>query len=81
MARVQACLIRQGQDAFDRTPERVCVPSRKSHRAVPKSGMKSVSCMKVALPTTLGNRRRSMTRREQDARLQIADVEDVAVGQ
>ena len=81
MAREQARVIGQGQDAFDCTPERVCVASGKiaTRRAEIRHEKRIMYEGDVA--HDVSNRRQSMARGEQDVRLQIADVEDIAVGE
>ena len=81
MAREQARVIGQVQDAFDGMPERVCVASGKIATRRAEIGHEKRVMYEGCVANDVGNRRQSMARREQDARLQIADVEDIAVGE
>ena len=78
VAREKAGVIRQGQDAFDRAPERMCIASRKIAARRAEIGHEKRIMYEG---DHLGNRRRGVTGREQHARLEMADVEDIAVGE
>jgi hypothetical protein len=81
VAREKAGVIRQGQDALDRAPERMCIASRKIATRRAEIGHEKRIMYEGGIADHVGNGRRGVTGREQHARLEIADVEDIAVGE
>ena len=81
MAGEQARVIGQGQDAFDRTPERACTASGKIATRGAEVGHEERVMDEGGVAHDVADRRQSMAGREQHACFQIADLEDIAVGE